>query len=52
LKKIGDRLKKNQFYLIKSVLINWIQNAKINERKDELKREEMKANDTAFQLEL
>ena len=48
LKKIGDRLKKNQFYLIKSVLLNWIQNTKINERREELKREEMKVNDSAF----
>ena len=52
LKKMADRLKKNQFYLIKSVLLNWIQNSKINERREELKREEMKVNDTAFQLEM
>ena len=51
-KKIADRLKKNQFYLIKSVLLNWIQNTKINERREELKREEMKVNDTVFQLDL
>jgi hypothetical protein len=52
LKRIGDRLRKNQFYLIKSVLSNWIQNCKIGERKEELKREEMKVADTEFQIEL
>ena len=48
LKKVGDRLRKNQFYLLKSVLLNWIQNCKINEKKDELKKEEIKVNDTVF----
>lgn len=51
LKKFVDHWKKYQFYFVKSVFQNWILNSKISERKEQVKKEEMKIDDTNFALE-
>lgn len=52
MKKYIDHMKKSQFYMVKAALQNWIQNCKIQEKRDLLKKEEMKLRDAQFQLEL
>jgi hypothetical protein len=51
MKKYIDHMMKQQFYYFKSCFKNWILNANIQERKDQLKKEEMKVSDANFQLE-
>jgi hypothetical protein len=47
-RKYIDHWKKHQFYRVKAALQNWIQNCKINEKKELLKKEEMKVKDAQF----
>jgi len=45
MRKVIDHWRKNQFYFVKSALKNWILNANIHERKEQVKKEEMKLAD-------
>lgn len=42
---------KYQFYFVKSSFKNWMLNSDIQERKEQVKKEEIKVNDANFQLE-
>eukprot|EP00347_Sterkiella_histriomuscorum_P005910 403354803 len=50
-KKYIDHWRKHQFYMVKAALQNWIQNCKIDEKKDLLKKEELRVKDAQFQLD-
>ena len=52
IKKTLDHWKKYQFYYVKSSFQNWMLNCDIQERKEQLKKEEMRASDSAFQLDM
>lgn len=46
MKKMLDRWRTHAFYYVKSSLRNWILNAKIDEKKALVKKEEQRLNDT------
>ena len=48
LDKCSYHIKKAEFFIVKSAFKNWIQNANILERKDQLKKEVMRVTDTSF----
>jgi len=48
IKKTLDHWKKYQFYYVKSSFQNWMINCDIQERKEQLKKEEMRVNDSSF----
>ena len=46
------RLRRNQLYFVKSAFKNWMLAADVAERTKQLKTEELKVEDTHFQLEM
>lgn len=52
LEKAVFHIKKSQFYVVKAAFRNLIQSTDIAERKEQLKRETMRVNDTIFQTQL
>jgi hypothetical protein len=49
LNKAAAHIKKSQFYVVKASFKNLIKNSDIQERREQLKRENMRVNDTVFQ---
>lgn len=48
LKKMLDHWKKYQFNYVKSCIKNWMAHANIQEKKDQLKKEELRLKDAEF----